>query len=170
MNFKENSWDFGDQLVEIFEISRWNFGKITKKKFKKFKRNWAKNFKWIQKNYGNLEVIRNWCRRYYEEILENFSKIISVKLGKNYEEMLEKLRKNMGNTSHQLKKTILMETLWKFLGNFWKHLQKIEQKILNSRGKSKKFWKYLGRSWKSAQGRFKLNPAMGMWTINIIIL
>ncbi len=49
-----------------------------------------------------IEVIRNWCCWYYEEILENLSEIISVKLGKNYEEIFKKHWKNMGNTSHKL--------------------------------------------------------------------
>ncbi len=52
------------------------------------------------------EIIRNWCRC-YEEILASFFEIISVKLVKNYE-ILEKLLKNTGHTSHKLRKNILM--------------------------------------------------------------
>ncbi len=65
---------------------------------------------------GKIEVIRNW-RRYYKEILGSFSEIFSVKLGKNFEIIFEKLLKNVENTSHKFKrKIILMETLWNFLG------------------------------------------------------
>ncbi len=30
-NFKENSWDFSNQLVEVLVIIWWNFGKIARK-------------------------------------------------------------------------------------------------------------------------------------------
>ncbi len=40
---------------------------------------------------GKLKI-RNWYW-FHEEILENFSERIPVKLGKNYEEILEKLKK-----------------------------------------------------------------------------
>ncbi len=57
---------------------------------------------------GKIKVIQNWCFRYYEEILESLSEIISVKLRKNHKEIPEKFWKNTENKAH--KKTILMET------------------------------------------------------------
>ncbi len=42
--------------------------------------------------------------------LESFSKIISVKLEKNYKEILEKCFKNIGNISHKLLKKVLIKT------------------------------------------------------------
>ncbi len=74
--------------------------------------------------FGKTEVIRNWCCWYYEEILENLSGIISVKLGKNYEEIVEKLWKNIGNRSHKLKKTYFDENLVKFSRQFFDELTK----------------------------------------------
>ncbi len=29
INFKENSWDFMNQVVEVFEALRWNVGKFA---------------------------------------------------------------------------------------------------------------------------------------------
>ncbi len=85
----------------------------------KFQRNYQKilkNFREIRKKIlnnsrkiretllGKIEVIRNWYFWYYEEILESFSEIILMKLGKYYKEIfvLEKLWKNIENTSHKL--------------------------------------------------------------------
>ncbi len=51
--------------------------------------------------WRKTEANRNWSW-YYEEILENFSEIILVKLGKICEEILEKLWKHIGNISHKL--------------------------------------------------------------------
>ncbi len=49
------------------------------------------NFKKIMETLlGKIKVIRNLCCWYYEEILESLSEIISVKLGRIYEEILEK--------------------------------------------------------------------------------
>ncbi len=55
---------------------------------------------------GKIEIIWNWYYWYYEEILESFSEIISVRFGKNCEEILETLRKNMENISNKLWKNI----------------------------------------------------------------
>ncbi len=44
--------------------------------------------------FGRIEVIWKWCW-YYEEILESFSEIISVKFEKNWEKMLQKICKNL---------------------------------------------------------------------------
>ncbi len=57
-----------------------------------------------KKLLGKTQVNRNWCCWHYEEILEIFSEIISVKLRKNYEKILEKLGKNIWNISHVPKK------------------------------------------------------------------
>ncbi len=59
---------------------------------------------------GKTKVIRNCSYWYHEEIVDSFSEIISMKLEKNYEEILEKLRKNITNASHRLWKNILMKT------------------------------------------------------------
>ncbi len=50
----------------------------------------------ITEVHTSTSELYNWSW-YYEEILENFSEI-RVKLGKDYEEILEKLWKNIGNT------------------------------------------------------------------------
>ncbi len=83
---------FWKQLVEVLEVFLWNFEKIGRK----FWKNVREIEKKILNNSTNIvesllrgtEVIWNWCW-YYEEILE-FSEIISVKLEKNYEELLKK--------------------------------------------------------------------------------
>ncbi len=67
---------------------------------------------------GKIKVIRNWCFWYFEETLENFSEIISVKLGKNYEEIVEKLCKNIWNTSHKLEKIHFDGNVVKFSKQF----------------------------------------------------
>ncbi len=73
---------------------------------------------------GKTEVIRNfWCW-YYEKILENFLKIISVKLGKNCEKILEKLWKNIGNTSQKLFKKQFDGNFMKFSRQFLEELKK----------------------------------------------
>ncbi len=71
---------------------------------------------------GKAEVIRNWC--WYEEILESFSEVISVKLGKNYKEIFEKLWKNIGNTSHELLKKHFDGNFVKFSKQFLEELTK----------------------------------------------
>ncbi len=105
INFEENSWDSGN----FSNGSSWSilmkFWENYKKILNKFKSNWEEIFKSFQKNYGNvigkIEVVRNRCW-YYEEILESFSEIISVKLGRNNNEIVEKLWQNIGNTSNKL--------------------------------------------------------------------
>ncbi len=64
---------------------------------KKSETNWEENSTWFQKNIvetllEKTEVIWNWCW-YYEEILESFPEIISAKLRRNYEEILEQFFK-----------------------------------------------------------------------------
>ncbi len=49
-------------------------------------------------------IIRDLCCSYYKEILENFSEIISVILEKDYEEILEKFWKIIGNPSCKVKR------------------------------------------------------------------
>ncbi len=70
-----------------------NFEKILRK----IKRNWEENFKYSRKIMktllGKIEVIQNWCCWYYEEILENFSEIISVKLGESKKKSLKNFEK-----------------------------------------------------------------------------
>ncbi len=55
INFKENSWDFWNQLVEVLKVF-WNFGKITRRNLREI---WEENFKWFQENYGN-PIEKNW--------------------------------------------------------------------------------------------------------------
>ncbi len=90
----------------------------------------------------------------YEEILKSFSEIISGKLGKHYEKMLEKLWKSMGNTSPKLKKKKILMEIVKFPRKFSEELTKNCTETLNNfrekcGGTRKKILKYLGRSWKS---------------------
>ncbi len=99
---------------------------------------------------GKTEVIRNWCWRYYEIILENFFEVISVKSQKTTKECNKNYEKNIGNISHKLLKNILMKILWNFHDDFWMNLWRIMETSNNFlekfRGTSKKFWKCLGRS------------------------
>ncbi len=67
--------------------------------------------------------IRNRWSWYYEKTLESSFEIISVKLRKNYEKILE----NIGNTSHKIKKKYFNETLWNFQGTFWKTYKKLNR-------------------------------------------
>ncbi len=79
---------------------------------------------------GKTDVIWNWCG-YYEESLQRLSEICDFgEIGKNYEKILEKVWKNIGNISHNLlkKKTFrwkpreiskeLSGTYEKLYGNF----------------------------------------------------
>ncbi len=115
----------------------------------KFLKNWEKNrrnLKEIEKKIlndsmkimetllGKVEVIRNWCW-YYEEILKSFSKIISVKLGKNYEEILEKIWKNIGNILHKFSYKHFDGNFVKFSRQFLEELMKICMEISNNFGK-----------------------------------
>ncbi len=52
---------------------------------KKLKRNWKENCKWYQENYENI-IGKNWSNK-------KFFWNNSVKLGKNYEKILENLEK-----------------------------------------------------------------------------
>ncbi len=98
---------------------------------KKFKRNWEEESRWFQENYGNI-IGKNWSNFnwwcwYYEEILESFSEIILVKLGKASEEILEKLWKNIENATHKILKNIwqnFIECLKKYLKIFRKPVGK----------------------------------------------
>ncbi len=74
---------------------------------------------------GKIEVIRNWRYWYYEEILESFSEIISVKLRENSEEILERLWKNIGNTSYKLFKKSSDRNFMIFQYNFWKNYENL---------------------------------------------
>ncbi len=89
-NFKENSWNFG-------EIAR-NFWRHLRENEKKILKDSRKIMETLAEK---TEVIRNWCW-YYEEVLESFPEIISLKFVKNCEEILEKLWKDIGNTSQKL--------------------------------------------------------------------
>ncbi len=150
------------QLVEVLEVFWWNFREIARK----FWRNWEENFKWFQENYGNFTE-KNWSnlklmflilrRNFRRFIWNNFSKI------GNHEKTLKKYREHFAD----LKKNILMETSWTFLGNCCQDLPKILRKLQiisakNCGRTSKKFWKSLERSWQSVQGR--LQSLIRLWT------
>ncbi len=74
----------------------------------KFWENWRKilNYsrKFMEILLGKIEVIRDRCFWYYEEILESLSEIISVKLGKKPRRNLRKTLKNVENTLYKLLK------------------------------------------------------------------
>ncbi len=79
-----------------------NSKKILKKNLREIEKKTLNYFGKIMEILSRkIEVIRNLCC-YYEEILKSFSEIISVKLRKNCEEILENLWKNIGNISHKL--------------------------------------------------------------------
>ncbi len=73
------------------------------------------------------EVIWIWRWRYYEEILENFFEVISVKSKKTTKNFNKNYEKNIRNTLQKLLKIILTEILWNFQGDFWKNSQRITE-------------------------------------------
>ncbi len=81
---------------------------------------------------GKTEVIRNLCCQYYEEILESFSKIISVKLGK-------KLRRNLRKTLKKYRKyfaqTFIKIFCWKLSEIFNAIFDRIYEKLYGNREK-----------------------------------
>ncbi len=84
INFKENSCDVWNQLVEVFEVFRWNFGRTARNFWRNLREIGKKilnNFRKIMKTlFEKFEVIPNWCYSYHKEILECFSEITSMKL------------------------------------------------------------------------------------------
>ncbi len=80
------------QILEIFGINSSKFLRYFNKILEKIEKKILNNSRKINEILlGKIEVIRNRCCCYYEEILEIFSGIISVKVGKNYVEILEKI-------------------------------------------------------------------------------
>ncbi len=72
LDFKENLKNFWNRLLEVLEILWWNFGKIARK-FKSNLRDVEKKIsndskKIVETLLGTIEIIRNWCRWYYEKM------------------------------------------------------------------------------------------------------
>ncbi len=98
-----------------------------------------------------------------------FSEIILVKLEKNYDEIIEILWKNVGNTSKKLKKKNKEKTFWwklgNFYGNFRKNIRKIVRKLQiivekNCRENPKKFGNIWGALVNLFRSVSKFNPAL----------
>ncbi len=108
----------------------------------------------IETLLGKIEVMKNWYCGYYEEILWSFFEIISVKLKKNYEGILENLWKNIGNRLRKLKKKHFVGSFVKFFRQFLELAKNCTGTSNNFREKSqrnpgKKFQKYLWHFLKS---------------------
>ncbi len=118
--------DFWNQLVEVLETFRWNFGKIARKLQRNLGeiKNILNKFRKIMEILlGINEVIRNCCW-YYEGSLESFSEIISAKLDKNFES-LEKLWKSIGIRETLRTNFLKKNMVWKLQKKNWWKLSEI---------------------------------------------
>ncbi len=136
IHFKENSYNFGNQLVQVLEVFWWNFVKVAIK----FWRNLGEIEKKIlnasrkimdillEKNRSNstMMFLTLW------ENLRKFSGIISVKfrikLRRSRWKTLKKYEKHFAQTW----KTILIKNFFTFQGNFLKELTHNFKETLNN--------------------------------------